>query len=50
MRPFLARALELDGTLQEKSGKPAEAEKRRREAAQLRDLIGLASAGSAAQA
>jgi tetratricopeptide (TPR) repeat protein len=50
MRPYLAGALELAGTLYEQSGKPEEAEKSRGEAAQLRDLIGLASAGSAAQA
>jgi tetratricopeptide (TPR) repeat protein len=50
MRPFLAGALELVGTLQEKSGKPQEAEASRREAAKLRDLIGLARAGSAERA
>jgi len=49
MRPFLAGALELAGTLQEQAGKPQEAEKSRREAAQLRDLLGLARAGSVAQ-
>jgi tetratricopeptide (TPR) repeat protein len=49
MRPFLAGVLELAGTLQERTGKPQEAEQSRREAAQLRDLIGLVRAGSAAQ-
>jgi hypothetical protein len=47
MRPYLAGALELAGTLYEQSGKPDEAEKSRREAAQLRDLLGRASASGA---
>jgi len=50
MRPFLARALELDGALQEQSGKPEEAKKSRGEAARLRELIGSASTGSMAKA
>jgi class 3 adenylate cyclase/tetratricopeptide (TPR) repeat protein len=50
MRPYLAGALELAGTLYEQSGKPDEAEKSRREAAQLRDLLGRTSVGSAVPA
>jgi tetratricopeptide (TPR) repeat protein len=49
MRPYLAGALELAGTLYEQSGKPDEAETSRREAAQLRGLLGRASVGSVAQ-
>jgi hypothetical protein len=48
MRPYLAGALELAGTLYEQSGKPQEAEKSRGEAAKLRDVIGRASVGSMA--
>jgi tetratricopeptide (TPR) repeat protein len=47
MRPFLAGALELAGSLQERSGKPEEAERSRREAAGLREIIASASAGMA---
>jgi tetratricopeptide (TPR) repeat protein len=47
MRPFLAGSLELAATLYKQSGKPEEAEKSRREAAQLRGSIG--SAGGVAQ-
>jgi len=43
MRPYLAGSLELAATLYEQSGKPEEAEKTRREAAQLRGPIGSAS-------
>jgi tetratricopeptide (TPR) repeat protein len=50
MRPYLAGALELAAAMYEQSGKPKDAEKSRKEAARLRDLIGLASAGGAAQA
>jgi class 3 adenylate cyclase/tetratricopeptide (TPR) repeat protein len=50
MRPYLAGALELAGTLYEQSGKPDEAEKSRREAAQLRGLLGRASTGGAVPA
>ncbi len=49
MRPFLAGALELAGTLHQQSGRPEEAEKSRREAAQLREFLGSASTGSAAK-
>jgi class 3 adenylate cyclase/tetratricopeptide (TPR) repeat protein len=50
MRPYLAGALELAGTLYEQSGKPQDAEKSRSEAAKLRALIGLEDAGSMVQA
>jgi len=49
MRPFLAGALELAGTLYDQSGKPQDANKSRSEAAQLRDLIGMASARNTAR-
>jgi class 3 adenylate cyclase/tetratricopeptide (TPR) repeat protein len=50
MRPYLAGALELAGALQAQAGRSQEAEASRREAAQLRDLIGGARAGSVAKA
>jgi tetratricopeptide (TPR) repeat protein len=50
MRPFLAGALELAASLQERSGKAEEAAQSRREAAGLRELIASASAGSMAKA
>jgi tetratricopeptide (TPR) repeat protein len=49
MRPFLAGALELAGTLYDQSGKPQDANKSRSEAAQLRDLIGMASTRNTAR-
>jgi tetratricopeptide (TPR) repeat protein len=50
MRPFLAGALELAGTLYDKTGKPEQAAASRREAAQLRDVIRRASAAGAVPA
>ncbi|HUJ86999.1 MAG TPA: adenylate/guanylate cyclase domain-containing protein [Burkholderiales bacterium] len=50
MRPYLAGALELAATMYEQSGRPQKSDESRSEAARLRDLLGMGSAASVAQA